>query len=197
MNGPALSPGTVPVGPLLSMYDPIFIGVDEFGAPVYTKLIYRNLLAAGEPGGGKSGLLNTFAAHAALSIRNRNVLFDGKQVELGMWDDLADEFVGPDLDHAIITLRRLQKVMDNRYTWLRAHRRRKIEPTDDVGCPAFSGQMNWCYFMPLPADSGTRPEPLAESGTRVPSGDESDCTGAQCTAQYLPSLSSALGRRSG
>ena len=132
MNGPALSPGTVPVGPLLSMYDPIFIGVDEFGAPVYTKLIYRNLLAAGEPGGGKSGLLNTFAAHAALSIRNRIVLFDGKQVELGMWDDLADEFVGPDLDHAIITLRRLQKVMDNRYTWLRAHRRRKIEPTDDV-----------------------------------------------------------------
>ena len=130
MNGPALSPGTVPVGPLLSMYDPIFIGVDEFGAPVYTKLIYRNLLAAGEPGGGKSGLLNTFAAHAALSIRNRIVLFDGKQVELGMWDDLADEFVGPDLDHAIITLRRLQKVMDNRYTWLRAHRRRKIEPTD-------------------------------------------------------------------
>ena len=69
MNGPALSPGTVPVGPLLSMYDPIFIGVDEFGAPVYTKLIYRNLLAAGEPGGGKSGLLNTFAAHAALSVR--------------------------------------------------------------------------------------------------------------------------------
>ena len=32
------------------------------------------------------------------------VLFDGKQVELGMWDDIADEFVGPDLDHAIITL---------------------------------------------------------------------------------------------
>ena len=60
------------------------------------------------------------------------MLFDGKQVELGMWDDLADEFVGPDLDHAIITLRRLQKVMDNRYTWLRAHRRRKIEPADDL-----------------------------------------------------------------
>ena len=47
-------------------------------------------------------------------------------------DDLADEFVGPDLDHAIITLRRLQRVMDNRYTWLRAHGRRKIEPFDDV-----------------------------------------------------------------
>ena len=87
---------------------------------------------AGEPGGGKSGLLNIFAAHAALSVKNRLVLFDGKQVELGMWDDLADEFVGPDLGHAITTLRRLQRVMDNRYTWLRAHRRRKIEPFDDV-----------------------------------------------------------------
>ena len=60
------------------------------------------------------------------------MLFDGKQVELGMWDDIADEFVGPDLDHAIITLLRLQQVMDNRYTWLRAHRRRKIEPGDGI-----------------------------------------------------------------
>ena len=56
MKGPATTPGTVPVGPLLTMYDPIYVGVDEFGAPVYTRLIYRNLLAAGEPGGGKSGL---------------------------------------------------------------------------------------------------------------------------------------------
>jgi S-DNA-T family DNA segregation ATPase FtsK/SpoIIIE len=60
------------------------------------------------------------------------VLFDGKQVELGMWDDIADEFVGPDLDHAIITLLRLQRVMDNRYAWLRAHRRRKVEPGDKI-----------------------------------------------------------------
>ena len=60
------------------------------------------------------------------------MLFDGKQVELGMWDDIADEFVGPDIDHAIITLLRLQKVMDNRYSWLRAQRRRKIEPGDGL-----------------------------------------------------------------
>ena len=49
-----------------------------------------------------------------------------------MWDDIADEFVGPDLDHAIVTLLRLQRVMDNRYSWLRAHRRRKIEPRDGL-----------------------------------------------------------------
>jgi S-DNA-T family DNA segregation ATPase FtsK/SpoIIIE len=129
---PARPPDTYPVGPVLSMYDPIYLGLDEFGDPVYVRLIYRNLLAGGEPGGGKSGLLNTITAHVALSEKTRMVLFDGKQVELGMWDDIADEFVGPDLDHAITTLRRLQKVMDNRYTWLRAHRRRKVEPQDDM-----------------------------------------------------------------
>ena len=67
MTGPAPATGTIPVGPMLSMYDPIHIGGDEFGQPVAIRIIYKNLLAAGEPGGGKSGLLNTFAAHAALS----------------------------------------------------------------------------------------------------------------------------------
>ena len=132
MTGPALIAGTVPVGPMLSMFDPIFVGINEFGLPHYTRVIYKNLLAAGEPGGGKSGLLNTLAAHAALSERSRTVLFDAKQVELGMWDDIADEFVGPDMSKALITLLRLQKVMDNRNAWLAAHRRRKIEPGDGL-----------------------------------------------------------------
>ncbi len=130
--GPARSAGTVPVGPVLSMFDPVYVGVDEFGTPVYIRIIYKNLIAAGEPGGGKSGLLNTLTAHAALSAATRLVLFDGKLVELGMWADIADEFVGPDIGHALLTLRRLQRVMDNRYAWLRARGRRKIEPGDSI-----------------------------------------------------------------
>jgi DNA segregation ATPase FtsK/SpoIIIE, S-DNA-T family len=122
--------GPVPVGPMLSMFDPLFLGVDEFGQPVYLDLVFRNLLAGGEPGGGKSGLLNAVASHAALCEDSRLVLFDGKLVELGMWSDIADEFVGPDLDHAIATLRRLQQVMNNRYAYLRAHNRRKISRQD-------------------------------------------------------------------
>jgi S-DNA-T family DNA segregation ATPase FtsK/SpoIIIE len=114
------------------MFDPIYLGIDEFGAPVYLDLVYRNLLAGGEPGGGKSGLLNTIAAHAALSIDTRLVLFDGKLVELGMWEDVADEFVGPDIAHALTVLRRLQTVMNNRYAWLRAQGRRKIAATDGM-----------------------------------------------------------------
>ena len=132
MTGPTLTADTFPVGPMLSMFDPIYVGINEFGHPVCIRVIYKNLLAAGQPGGGKSGLMNTLTAHAALSALARLVLFDGKQVELGMWDDIADEFVGPDIAHAIITMLRLQKVMDNRYAWLRAHRRRKIESADGI-----------------------------------------------------------------
>jgi S-DNA-T family DNA segregation ATPase FtsK/SpoIIIE len=124
------TPAPVPVGPMLSMFDPIFLGIDEFGAPVYIELIYRNLLAGGEPGGGKSGLLNAIAAHAALCSDTRLVLLDGKLVELGPWADVADKFVGPDIEDAITTLTRLQTVMNNRYAWLLAQGRRKIEPAD-------------------------------------------------------------------
>src|SRR5881394_322214 len=113
----------VPVGSL-SMFDPLFLGIDEFGQPVYLDMVFHNILAGGEPGGGKSGLLNTITAHAALSTDCRLVLLDGKLVELGPWRDVADEFVGPDLDHAIDVLRRLQLVVNNRYAWLLAKNRR-------------------------------------------------------------------------
>jgi S-DNA-T family DNA segregation ATPase FtsK/SpoIIIE len=120
----------VPVGPMLSMFDPMFIGIDEFGQPVYLDVVYHNLLVAGEPGGGKSGLVNNITAHAALSDNTRLVLLDAKLVELGPWHSIADEFVGLDLDHAISVLRRLFVVATNRYTWLVAQRRRKISRSD-------------------------------------------------------------------
>jgi S-DNA-T family DNA segregation ATPase FtsK/SpoIIIE len=129
----ATAPDTVPVGPLLSIFDPVFLGIDEFGQPAYLPMIYRNILIGGEPGAGKSSLLNTIVGHAALSCDVRLCLLDGKQVELGLWKDAADVFVGPDIDHANRTLRRVQRVMDNRYAFLLSHRRRKIGPDDLFG----------------------------------------------------------------
>ena len=35
-----------------------------------------------------------------------------------------------------------------------------------LGRPAFSGHLNWCYFMLRAAGSGTRPGPLAAGGRR-------------------------------
>jgi S-DNA-T family DNA segregation ATPase FtsK/SpoIIIE len=130
----ALGPSpTVPVGAILSIFDPVFLGIDEYGQPVYLPMIYRNILIGGEPGAGKSSLLNTIVGHAALSADVRLCLLDGKQVELGLWEDAADVFVGPDIDHAIRTLQRLQTVMDNRYAFLKTRRRRKIGPADLFG----------------------------------------------------------------
>ncbi|WP_203936686.1 FtsK/SpoIIIE domain-containing protein [Spirilliplanes yamanashiensis] len=114
------------------MFDPMFVGIDEFGEAVFLDVVYRNLLAAGEPGGGKSGLLNLAAGTAALCDNTRLVLFDAKWVELGPWRHIADEFVGRDLDHAISVLRRLVTVADNRYQWLLAHERRKVNRYDDL-----------------------------------------------------------------
>jgi len=75
------------------MYDPVHLGIDEYGYGVDLELIYRNILLAGEPGAGKSVALNNIVAHGALATDCSMWLFDGKQVELGLWTDVADVFV--------------------------------------------------------------------------------------------------------
>ena len=121
---------TVPLGPALSIFDPVYVGIDEFGHPVRVPLIERNILIGGEPGSGKSGLLNGVVAHGALSLDCRLVLLDGKRVELGQWRRCADVFVGPDIQQALTLLARLQILMDRRYDYLESCERRKIIPGD-------------------------------------------------------------------
>lgn len=122
----------VPVAPGLSMFDPMFIGIDEFGHHVTLDTVYHNLLIAGEPGGGKSALINLTAATAALADNTRLVLLDAKYVELGPWRDIADAFIGNDIEAAISVLKRLMVVATNRYLWLLANRRRKLAPDDNL-----------------------------------------------------------------
>jgi DNA segregation ATPase FtsK/SpoIIIE, S-DNA-T family len=124
---------SVPVGTGMSIFDPVFLGVDEFGHPVYLPMIYRNILMGGEPGAGKSSLLNTIVGTASFCHDVNLCLLDGTQVDLGLFEDCADVFVGPDLDLAIFTLERLQTVMDNRYAYLRSVRRQKFIPADAFG----------------------------------------------------------------
>src|ERR687897_2036978 len=98
---------SVPVAGL-SMFDRVFLGMDEDGHRVEIELVYRNMLIGGEPGGGKSVALNNVVAHAALSPDCRLWLFDGKQVELGLWSGVAEVFVGNDITDALDALHRLQ-----------------------------------------------------------------------------------------
>lgn len=117
----------------LSIWEPVFLGVDETGKPVRVGLAERNLLLGGEPGAGKSVALNLIVAHAALSLECRLVLVDGKRVELGLWRSCAEAFIGPSIVDAIDALRRLQSQMDSRYDVLLAAGRRKV--TRDTGVP--------------------------------------------------------------
>src|SRR5688572_22488817 len=95
---------TPPTSCGLSMFDPIHFGIDENGDPVWVTLSYRNLIIGGEPGSGKSSLLDTVIAHAALSADARLWLFDGKLVELGLWRQVADVFVGNSITDALTRL---------------------------------------------------------------------------------------------
>lgn len=117
----------------LSIWQPVDLGIDERGQPVRVGLAERNLLAAGEPGAGKSVGLNLIVAHAALSLDCRLILVDGKRVELGLWQHCADAFIGPSITDAIDLLKQLQVAMDARYRELLDTGRRKI--TRDSGQP--------------------------------------------------------------
>jgi S-DNA-T family DNA segregation ATPase FtsK/SpoIIIE len=148
---------TVELGPTLSVFDAVHVGIDEFGHPVRVPMIYRNMLIGGEPGAGKSALLNAIVAHAALSLDCRLVLLDGKQVELGQWRKCADAFVGPDIRQALSLLLRLQQMMDNRYRFLLDCERRKVAPSD-----AFLPYLVACdeiaYFSATTGDKKQREE---------------------------------------
>lgn len=122
---------TIPVAGL-SIYDPVHLGIYEDGYGVDIELIWRNILLAGEPGAGKSVGLNNIVAHGALCPDLSLWLFDGKQVELGLWREVADLFVGPDISRALTALERLQAEMDRRYVELDRVRRRKIDRHDPI-----------------------------------------------------------------
>ena len=115
------------------LWEPIPLGVMEDGRGMLMQLAEHNLLIGGEPGSGKSVVLSSIVAATALDPSTTLTLFDGKQVELSLWKDVADDFVGPDMDEALVVLERLRQIMDFRYQILLAMGRRKFEPHDIEG----------------------------------------------------------------
>jgi DNA segregation ATPase FtsK/SpoIIIE-like protein len=116
----------------LSLWEPIPVGIDEFGETVAIDLAERNVLVGGEPGAGKSVALSTLIAVAALDPGTRVWLLDGKIVELAAWAPVAERAVGPDGDDALAVLWELREVMDTRYRDLLARGLRKIRRDEDL-----------------------------------------------------------------
>ncbi len=47
LTAPTPATAGIPVGPGMSMFDPVFIGIDEYGQAVYLDVVYHNLISAG------------------------------------------------------------------------------------------------------------------------------------------------------
>ncbi len=138
----------------LSIWNPIHLGTDETGRRVDVNLTERNMLIGGEPGGGKSVALQLIVAHGALSADCKLILIDGKRVELGLWAECADKFVGPSIDDAISVMHWLQGLIDERTDLLLQMKKRKV--TRDLGWPVYLVPIDEvAYFS---ATVGTSPQ---------------------------------------
>jgi S-DNA-T family DNA segregation ATPase FtsK/SpoIIIE len=128
---PRRKPGVTPApNGALSIYDPVYLGLDTRGKRVRVTLMYRNILIGGEPGAGKSVAQGNMVAHAALCADVDLILIDGKIVELLPYAPVAKEFVGNDMRKALRVLRELQKDLDERYLHLARTGRKKIVAGD-------------------------------------------------------------------
>jgi hypothetical protein len=115
----------------VSLWQPIPVGIDEDGTEVGVSLPERNLLAGGEPGAGKSTIVQLLIAAAALDPSVRLTLFDPKLVELAVWQ-ACGRLVGPAVEQAIEALKQLIAELDDRYLTLLANRARKVTEGDGL-----------------------------------------------------------------
>jgi FtsK/SpoIIIE family len=116
----------------LSLWRPIPVGVDEDGSEVTVSLPERNLLLGGEPGAGKSNILQLLVAVGALDPAVKLTLLDPKLVELAGWQGSASRLVGPNVDDAIEVLKQVVAEVDDRYLTLLANRARKVTEGDGL-----------------------------------------------------------------
>ena len=137
------------------MFDPVHLGLDEYGEHVHVNLAERNMLLGGEPGAGKSSGLNLITAHGALSHDCKLILVDGKQVELGLWRACADMFIGPSITDAIAAFEAFQA--HHEHPLRRPARRRPAQDHPRVAASTSTSIVidEYAYFS---ATVGTKPE---------------------------------------
>jgi S-DNA-T family DNA segregation ATPase FtsK/SpoIIIE len=131
-----VAPGKSAAWPLLHAQrtvftDPIPVGFTEDGTVVHLTMRERNLLLAGEIGGGKSTALQMLVATAALDPLTKLYLFDAKLVELNAWRGCAAEFVEDDTERANAVLANLLEEMRRRYRFMQRNNLRALAPSEE------------------------------------------------------------------
>ena len=104
---------------VLSMWQPVHLGVAETGEAVRLSLVERSLLVGGEPGSGKSSLLNVVVAHAAQSPDAHLLLIDPNEVQFGPWRHRALAYAADDPGDALDVLERVRVEIRRRLALLR------------------------------------------------------------------------------
>lgn len=89
--------------PVLSLWEPVHLGLTEMGEHRRLSLVERGLLIGGLAGTGKSSLLNLITSHAAKSAAEL-YLIDPNGVQFGPWRDRATAYAGHDPDEALDVL---------------------------------------------------------------------------------------------
>lgn len=116
-----------------TLWEPIPIGIDEGGRTVPLALAQRSVLTGGEPGYGKSNLIQGIASWAALDPSVSLYCCDPKLVGLSRWAPVSRGFAGVDVEEALAILRAVKSEMDHRYAYLERYRRSDIGVHDGVG----------------------------------------------------------------
>lgn len=115
-----------------SLWDPIPVGIGEGGEVVAIRLVGKNLLIGGEPGGGKSVSLSELVAPAVLDPDVTVHLVDGKRVEFAKYARCAASVVGTQAQFREL-LDELIATMEMRYDMLLAEGREQVERGDGYG----------------------------------------------------------------
>jgi FtsK/SpoIIIE family len=140
----------------LSLWQPIPVGTDEDGSEVTVTLPERNLLLGGEPGAGKSNVLQLLVAVGALDPEVRLTLFDPKLVELAVWQGSSARLVGPSVEEAIEVLKQLISELDDRYLHLLANRARR-SPRATACRSIWWGSRSWLTSPTAPTARPPKP----------------------------------------
>ena len=117
----------------MDLFGPLPVGGDELGRAVEVTLLGNSFLIGGQPGSGKSNLLQLLAAATALDPDASLYCLDPKRVELSRWRRVARGFAGPELAEAVAVLKELSEEMGRRYAYLEAHQARNLSGGDGLG----------------------------------------------------------------